>query len=114
MRKKYFTRWFFLLVFMVVFISTAHADVLSDYKLHSVQKDIILKALKEFKAKAADNKEPKQEAYNIIQEFIDKTQLEEEKLVLLKKNELLWPEEIVKYKEQIKGTVQFSEHILAA
>lgn len=112
MERKYLILTFLILSFITVFVSSSYADSLSYYKFHSVQKEIILKALKEFKTKITDKEEQKQETYNAIRGSVDKARIEEEKLSTLKKNELLWPEEIAKFKKQIKEGTQLTERTL--
>lgn len=112
MKKKYSVFALLVLSLIVLFVSACFADALSDYKLHSVQKELVLKALEEFKSKTTEKEEQKQEAYNAVQGFMDKAHIEDKKLAALKKNEQLWPEEIVKLRKQIKEAAQFSDYTI--
>ena len=104
------------LLFCIVIISfvagctvwEAHGDVLSDYKLHNVQKELIMKALKELSAKPqlTEKEENKLELYNTAQKFIDRAKLAEERLATIKREMLTMPEAINKLKTRLNGYVE--------
>ncbi len=71
----------FILSGIMLFGATS-ADTLSVIKLHNVQKDLIVKTLKELKAKQqlTDKEEQKLEIYSIAQSYIEKAKIEQARL----------------------------------
>lgn len=88
----------------IVATSAQSADALSEYKLHSVQKELILKVLKELKSKQqlTDKEEQKLELYSLAQSFMEKTKIEQEKLKAILQREAKEPEEIKRIQKQVK------------